>query len=327
MYKRQGNEKNFAKFINNNLPSALSKINNIYYEDTIAKAILFRAMDKLYGTKKSETNIGELKQVVVPYTISLLTILTNNRLNLYKIWKEQSISEQLSSFLYDLMKQVNNFILKESPVSHYIEWSKKEECWEKIKQHTWAYNILDIEKDLVDDSQPIIRKEIFFGDKQDNTVEHDMEIITSIPHQLWSKISEWGRDTDSLSINYQSTAMDIAHKLKFNRKFSDNDRQRAMAIYDIVCEKNIELLLEADELANVEAPQKTPTTEESQILELITIELVQKMVDWDRRKRVLKDWQWKVMDDVVKGKRQLDDRMKYGFYSNLKRLRSKGFPE
>ena len=169
----KGNEKNFAKFINNNLPSALSKINNIYYEDTIAKAILFRAMDKLYGTKKSETNIGELKQVVVPYTISLLTILTNNRLNLYKIWKEQSISEQLSSFLYDLMKQVNNFILKESPVSHYIEWSKKEECWEKIKQHTWAYNILDIEKDLVDDSQPIIRKEIFFGDKQDNTVEHD----------------------------------------------------------------------------------------------------------------------------------------------------------
>ena len=70
-------------------------------------------MDKLYGTKKSETNIGELKQVVVPYTISLLTILTNNRLNLYKIWKEQSISEQLSSFLYDLMKQVNNFILKD----------------------------------------------------------------------------------------------------------------------------------------------------------------------------------------------------------------------
>lgn len=62
-------------------------------------------------------------------------------------------------------------------------------------------------------------------------------------------------------------------------------------------------------------------------IELITIELVQKMVDWDRRKRVLKDWQWKVMDDVVKGKRQLDDRMKYGFYSNLKRLRSKGFPE
>lgn len=154
-----------------------------------------------------------------------------------------------------------------------------------------------------------------------------MEIITSIPHQLWSKISEWGRDTDSLSINYQSTAMDIAHKLKFNRKFSDNDRQRAMAIYDIVCEKNIELLLEADELANVEAPQKTPTTEESQIPELITIELVQKMVDWDRRKRVLKDWQWKVMDDVVKGKRQFDDRMKYGFYSNLERLRSKGFPE
>ena len=36
----KGNEKNFAKFINNNLPSALSKINNIYYEDTIAKSYI-----------------------------------------------------------------------------------------------------------------------------------------------------------------------------------------------------------------------------------------------------------------------------------------------
>lgn len=324
----RGNEKNFAKYINNNLPSTLSKINNIYYEDVIAKAILFRAMDKLYGTKKSETYIGELKQVVVPYTISLLTILTNGRVNLYKIWKEQTISKQLSVFLYDLMKQVNDFILNESPVSHYIEWSKKEECWDKIKSHTWACNILDIEDDLIDEHHPIVRKEISFGDKNSDTAEHDMQIIKSIPYKLWSKISEWGRDTNCLSINYQSAAMDIAHKLKFNHKFSDADVHRAMGIYDIVCEKNIDLLFEADQLAIQEEPKTaSTTTEESEVLNLITIDLVKKMVDWDRRKRILKDWQWKVMDDVVKGKKQLDDRLKFGIYANLKRLRSMGFPD
>jgi len=31
------------------------------------------------------------------------------------------------------MKQVNQFILEKSPVSHYIEWAKKEECWDKVK--------------------------------------------------------------------------------------------------------------------------------------------------------------------------------------------------
>ena len=86
----------------------------------IAKAILFKAADKRYGTKLTGDHIGELKQVVVPYTLSLLNIITEGRLDLYQIWKNQSISSALSDFIYDLMKQVNEFILKESPVSHYI---------------------------------------------------------------------------------------------------------------------------------------------------------------------------------------------------------------
>jgi hypothetical protein len=324
----RGNEKNFAKFINNNLPSSIGKINNIYYEDTIAKTILFRTMDKLYGTKKSASNIGELKQVVVPYTISLLSVLTGNRLNLYKIWKEQSISEELSAFLYDLMKQVNEFILNESPVSHYIEWSKKEDCWNKIKEHTWRYNLLEIADDLIDTNSPIIRKEISFGDTVSDSSEHDLGIILSIPYQLWTKIAEWGKDSDFLSINYQTSARDIGHKIRFNHKLTENDIHRGMAIYNIVCEKNIELLLEADELSTPEEkPKQELSKEQSNVLEMMTIELVKKMVDWDRRRRILKDWQWNAMNSVASGKKQLDDRMKFAFYNNYKRLKERGFNE
>ena len=53
----------------------------------IAKAILFKAADKRYGTKLTGDHIGELKQVVVPYTLSLLNIITEGRLDLYQIWK------------------------------------------------------------------------------------------------------------------------------------------------------------------------------------------------------------------------------------------------
>ena len=110
----------------------------------IAKAILFKTADKRYGTKLTGDHIGELKQVVVPYTLSLLNIITEGRLDLYRIWKNQSISSALSDFIYDLMKQVNEFILKESPVSHYIEWAKKEECWLKVRSNEWAYNLDEI---------------------------------------------------------------------------------------------------------------------------------------------------------------------------------------
>jgi hypothetical protein len=101
-----------------------------------------------------------------------------------------------------------------------------------------------------------------------------------------------------------------------------------MAIYNIVCEKNIELLLEADELSTPEEkPKQELSKEQSNVLEMMTIELVKKMVDWDRRRRILKDWQWNAMNSVASGKKQLDDRMKFAFYNNYKRLKERGFNE
>lgn len=138
----RGNEKNYAKFINDNLPDNIKKINNVYFEDTIAKCILFKTAEKRYGTKQNDYNIGELRQVVVPYTLSLINILTENKLNLYKIWKNQQISQPLSDCIYDLMKQINKFILEKSPVTHYIEWAKKEDCWEQVKAHTWSFRLM-----------------------------------------------------------------------------------------------------------------------------------------------------------------------------------------
>jgi hypothetical protein len=124
----RGNEKNYAQFIDNNLQANL---NNVYFEDTVAKIILFKTAEKLYGVKPN--NIGEMRNAVVPYAIALLGHLTNYQLDLYKIWKSQRLSDSLQSVLYELMKQINKFILENSPSSHYIEWAKKEDCWNTIK--------------------------------------------------------------------------------------------------------------------------------------------------------------------------------------------------
>lgn len=227
------------------------------------------------------------------------------------------------------MKQINDFILKESPISHYIEWSKKEECWEKIKANTWSYDLNDIKSDLINSSTPARKGFSLNSDNDDENVAYDMEIIQSIPCSLWKKIAEWGKETDCLSINYQSTALEIAHKLKFKHKFSDADRRRAINVYDIVCEKNIDLLFEADKLALEDARDKQERNTSSANHDNIdiTVELIQKMVEWDRRRRILKDWQWKVMDEIVKGKRSLDERLKRGVYMNYVTLKKRGFTE
>lgn len=320
----RGNEKNYAQFINNNLPDDPRKINNVFFEDSIAKCILFKTAEKRYGVKPD--SIGEMRQVVVPYTISLLSQLTKNQLDIYKIWKNQQVSPELSDFIYELMKQVNQFILEKSPVSHYIEWAKKEECWDKVKGNSWDVDISEIQADLIDIKNPPKRNVIEETEDSVANANHEEEIIRSIPFALWKKIESWGKDTDRLTINQQSTAFNTAFKVKNNQKFSDSERSKAMAIFEIVCEHNIDLLSEADELAE---PAKEEINKEVQVdADLgITVELIQKMADWDKRRRILKDWQWKVLNEVATGKRQLDSRLAWGCKKSLDILKKQGFTE
>lgn len=320
----RGNEKNYARFINDNLPENIKRINNVYFEDTIAKCILFKDAEKRYGTKVNDYNIGELRQVVVPYTLSLFNVLTKNKLDLYKIWKNQQLSQQLSDFIYDLMKQVNQFILDKSPVTHYIEWAKKEECWEQVKKHTWSFYIEDIKTDMIDEKSPSKRNIVSETSSLEEGNEADENIIRSIPHGLWKKIESWGRDAGHLSTTQQAFAgFEIANKVKFNRTISDSDRNKAMTIFDIVCQFNIDLLSEADDFSDQkDLAQVQPTVDNG-----ITLELVEKMLLWDKRRRILKDWQWNVMNDIVSGKKELNGNLSWGCKKNLDLLKKHGFEE
>lgn len=321
----RGNEKNYARFINNNLPDNIKKINNVYFEDAIAKCILFKEAEKRYGTKANDYNIGELRQVVVPYTLSLLNTINENKLDLYRIWKNQQVSPQLSDFIYDLMKQVNKFILDNSPVTHYIEWAKKEECWEQVRNHSWSFNINEIKTDLIDDNNPSKRNIVADTEDSEETQQHEENILRSIPHALWKKIEAWGKDSGFLSIAQQAfTGFDMANKIKFNRAISDSDRSKAMTIFDIVCQHNMDLLLEAEKLTEEtqEEAVKIKTDDHG-----ITVELIQKMVDWDKRRRILKDWQWNVMNDILLGKKTLNSSLAWGCRKNLELLKKHGFSE
>lgn len=315
----RGNEKNYAKFINNNLPDE-KKINNVYFEDAIAKAIIFKTAEKRYGTRKNDYCIGELRQVAVPYTISLISYLTGNKLDLYKIWKNQSLSDALSDFIYDMMKQVNAFIMDSSPISHYIEWAKKDECWNLAKQHEWNFNIDEIKSDLIDEINPPKRKILTDECDSEEEEKHKERLLRSIPFSLWKKIGEWGKDAGILDPTKQGWASDVAFIVKNKRQFGKQDKKHALFLFDLVCQRNSELLEEADIIAESEQNVSPKSSSDE-----MTLELIQRMVDWDRRKQILEDWKWKVMEDVVQGRKPLTDRMRYVFYLNLEKLKRNGF--
>lgn len=83
-----------------------------------------------------------------------------------------------------------------------------------------------------------------------------------------------------------------------------------------------DLLSEAVELSE---PVKEEINKEEQIdTDLgITVELIQRMADWDKRRRILKNWQWKVLNEVATGKRQLDSCLAWGCKKSLDILKNK----
>jgi hypothetical protein len=124
----RGSQKNYAQFIANNIPE---NPDNKYFEDAIAKAILFRTAEKLYGIKPN--SIGDMRYITVPYTLSLLSYKKVTEMNLSEIWKKQGIPDELQTIIYNLMIEVEQFIKKNAPGALYGEWAKKEECWISVK--------------------------------------------------------------------------------------------------------------------------------------------------------------------------------------------------
>ncbi len=124
----RGSQKNYAQFIAYN---TIENPDSRYFEDTVAKAILFRTAEKVYGVKPNA--IGDMRYITVPYTLALLSLKKGNSIKLKEIWKKQALPEALQTTIYNLMVQVEGFIKQNAPGALYGEWAKKEECWIELK--------------------------------------------------------------------------------------------------------------------------------------------------------------------------------------------------
>ncbi|RYE58499.1 MAG: abortive phage infection protein [Sphingobacteriales bacterium] len=154
---KKGGEKVFREFIEEITGEAKMKppvINRVFFENVIARIILFRGMEKIYAEKK----IGNLRAAVIPYSISVLYNLTDgsdtNRIfDLTRIWQQEGLEEDLSDYLCELMRQMNELIKKYATSDDPSENSKTKELWERI----WESEEIDAFK-KASNTAKIIRK-------------------------------------------------------------------------------------------------------------------------------------------------------------------------
>lgn len=309
----RGNQKNYVQFINFNLEK---KINNIYFEDTIAKAILYRTAEKVYRIKPNA--IGDMRYITVPYTVSLLNNLTKNQIDLYKIWKMQDVSDSLRSILHLMMSTIEQFIKSTAPGGLYGEWAKKEECWIQVKNNDFKFDLNNLKQDMIDKKNPVKRVIVFDDETEIQQRKEELQKIKSIPTSVWKKIEDWGRETSYLSDAQQNIAWNLAIKVRNGSNILPNEISNGISIIDKVVANAPELLFEIDEIDKQESKNNSENFE-------ITIELVRKIVQWDKKNRKLKDFEYSYMFELIDRGIPLTDRDKKIVSLNLAKVIKRGF--
>jgi AIPR protein len=285
----RGNQKNHIEFIRHNL---VEKPDNVYFEDLIAKAILFRKAEKIYGVKPNA--IGDMRYVTVPYSIALLSYQTENKLDFYKIWRNQDISDELKSILFKLMEKVEKYIKTMAPGSLYGEWAKKEECWNLVKKQEFGINLKhELKDDLSDSGSSVVRKRL--DDEETQQLEADEQVLKlkEIPAKVWANIADWGRETELLSNQEITLALHFYPILKKKDSLDKKTREDGITLLNKVIEKAPELL---EEIENINK-QNT------------IIELTQKLIKLNAKDQKLSDEEVKFLHQISNGEREISEKV------------------
>lgn len=200
---KKGGEKVFRYFIENITGENKSKkgveIDRVFYENLIAKIILFRSLEKIYGVGSKA--IGQIRSAVVPYSISVLYKYTTdnkagNPFDLFKIWKSEALEEDLQLFFESLMSLMNDLIKKYAESDDYGEYSKKEELWNTISECKEIKNFIQLKNSVkVIEKYSISREALKKRESKKSLVDnidfeplHDMVSVYSNSDKFYKKI-------------------------------------------------------------------------------------------------------------------------------------------
>nr|WP_314498693.1 AIPR family protein [uncultured Chryseobacterium sp.] len=251
----QGSQKNFIHFTKkiNILVSKNKIVGENFYKKLIANAILLKSTDKLFGRKGFDA-IGDtnLKSFTVAYTLSYFHYLTDNRLDLWKIYEDQKIDDVLNNHLKKLLVFVYKHLVYEANNSLISEYAKRESSWTRLKEINYDENLQAI---LIEYLISINEKELRENEKDiDTNDEEERLFVISEIHKFGLKF--WDGfvsflENNSLEGFNKNSVEEVLKAIQKNKNFLPRDITigRKMLKYLAV---NPSFLLEMKVLSNFE---------------------------------------------------------------------------
>ncbi len=289
----RGAQKNYSEFLKKKLEKKKETDkefipNTVFFEDLVAKLILFQAADKEYGRGASKT--GDYKFLTVPYTLAWLNHVTGGRIDLFKIWKQQAISDALRDTIQRLLPVIDKFLLQNAGTKLVSERAKQEDCWGDLLAMPFPNDkrqaLLDrLSDDLADAHQQ--RKRLSQDENEMAAEERrqEEESLRGLGAEAWEAMEMWGRQTGELSPHRRDRCNSIARSITKNRRFTDSEIETGRGVVDLILEKHPQLLEEVYARSSAlvtAAPIKAAGT-----VYPVTPELVSALFQWEQKHRAL----------------------------------------
>jgi hypothetical protein len=199
----RGSQKNFDYFIHHCLPATSDgwEPSIVEYRRYIAKGILFRETQRI--VRKSEECSGYPINVVA-YTIALIAEKTARRIDLDRIWRDQSLTPALANAIEEVAPKVAARLpdLSMRNGTNTGESFKKVECWEHIRSMQFTpTKSLDKEMLAVGDNSH--SSGVLVGSQRSGGLtsedQNNIAACMQLGEKDWLSIARWGQESGTLN--------------------------------------------------------------------------------------------------------------------------------
>ncbi|MFV1875646.1 AIPR family protein [Nioella sp.] len=199
----KGAQKNFAEFaktIEKVWGRSGAWINEVFFRNLVAKAIIFRRLEKLVSAQ--DWYEGGYRANIVTYAIAKVAHDAREMekvVDLSRIWRTQAVPNDLEAALLLAAAEAQDIITNPPDgVRNMSEWAKTQACWKAFSEKKLIYgdafqNVLVEEEDARSDENEVTEDE-----NLTKSVEAQTRVFELGP-AFWAEAKTWGRSQRLLS--------------------------------------------------------------------------------------------------------------------------------
>lgn len=159
-----------------------TNVDALYWHHVVALSILYKTIDKCVEKRCGQKGF---KSRTTAYTMAAISYLTEKKLNLAYIWKNQKVQSQLEEIIEREVVIVNDFLERDNSRS----FTKNAKCWDELKE--WI------------DGTPLPISLTTAEEDEDDYNEEEENIISqanAISQEWWQALYDWTKAENRLSL-------------------------------------------------------------------------------------------------------------------------------